>query len=203
MGMSVFQEVGECFEFLKLVFAEVWDSIMTILCPFNLKATKPEYTDYISDFSVSEYMDRLEKAGIEIMDEAEKRPEYKVILWAGLDGLRMNQDGTTEWIRREEKKQEPVSVFYSPPNQLLSVSSETMQNPFSGFQNITEQIDSQIRNQTCQIENSIRMMQMQMEQNMVNCIRPAYGPPYIQAMNPYWPSPYSQCAVHQGWMKPQ
>lgn len=39
-----------------------------------------EFRNYISDFSVSKYMDRIEKAGIEIMTEADKRPEYQLVL---------------------------------------------------------------------------------------------------------------------------
>lgn len=200
MGMSVFQEVVECWEFLKLVFAEVWNSIITILCPFNLKATKPECTDYISDFSVSKYMDRLEKAGIEIMAEAEKRPEYQLVLWAGLDGLRMNEDGTTEWIRREEEKPKPISVSYFPVNRIEPVS------PFiqSHFCNVSCETQNRIEQLQAQMQDlQLQQWQQQQMQNMINAIQPAYCPSYIQAMNPQWQSPYLQSALTQCCVKHQ
>lgn len=64
-------------------------------------------------FVVSEYFARIEKASLEIL-ESRKPVEQIVILWWGLDGLRLNEDGTTEWISR--KKSEPVStgVLYQP-----------------------------------------------------------------------------------------
>lgn len=62
-------------------------------------------------FVVSEYLTRIEKASIEIL-ESRKPIEQIVILWWGLDGLRLNEDGTVEWISR--KKPSPVqrNVFY-------------------------------------------------------------------------------------------
>lgn len=64
-------------------------------------------------FVVSEYLTRIEKASIEIL-ESRKPVEQIVILWWGLDGLRLNEDGTAEWISR--KKPSPVqrNVFYQP-----------------------------------------------------------------------------------------
>lgn len=157
---------------------------------------RSQFRPYVSDFSVYKYMDRIEKAGIEIMAEEEKRQEYQLVLWAGLDGLRMNQDGTTEWIRREEEKQKPISVSYSPCQSLVQ---EPAQNTINIIQkNTTQQTDNQWR-----IFALRQQLQKQQMQNMINAIQPAYGPQYIQFMNQYWPSPYSQCAVHQGWMTPQ
>lgn len=64
-------------------------------------------------FVVSEYFVRIEKASLEIL-ESRKPVEQIVILWWGLDGLRLNEDGATEWISR--KKSEPVSTsaLYQP-----------------------------------------------------------------------------------------
>ncbi len=64
-------------------------------------------------FIVSEYYDRMEQAALDIL-EAQEPVDQTIILWWGLDGLRLNEDGATEWISR--KKSEPVStsVLYQP-----------------------------------------------------------------------------------------
>jgi len=48
-------------------------------------------------FVVSEYLARIEKENLEILESREP-VEQIVILWWGLDGLRLNEDGTTEQI---------------------------------------------------------------------------------------------------------
>lgn len=69
-------------------------------------------------FVVSEYFARIEKASLEIL-ESRKPVEQIVILWWGLDGLRLNEDGTVEWISR--KKPSPVqrNVFYQPSQAVI------------------------------------------------------------------------------------
>lgn len=53
-------------------------------------------------WSVTDYLSRMEKAWDKIQKE---RPEpYKLTLWLGQNGLRLNDDGTTEWVKKEEKK---------------------------------------------------------------------------------------------------
>lgn len=56
-------------------------------------------------FSPSEYLERFEKLNLEILEEREKQStEYEPILWIGSKGLKLNKDGTTEWIKRESSK---------------------------------------------------------------------------------------------------
>lgn len=57
----------------------------------------------ISDkpFSLSSYFDRIEKLNISLLEESENRETEPITLWLGNDGLRLNEDGTTEWIRQE------------------------------------------------------------------------------------------------------
>lgn len=51
-------------------------------------------------FSVSEYLERIEKVYADILDSS--KPEDKPItLWLGLDGLRLKADGTMEWISQK------------------------------------------------------------------------------------------------------
>lgn len=67
-------------------------------------------------FCVSAYLDRIEKAWIEILQESEKEPKTEFVLWLGLDGLRINDDGTSEWISRRDPKQLDTGVFSQPLN---------------------------------------------------------------------------------------
>lgn len=62
-------------------------------------------------FSVSEYLSRIEQAALDIL-ESMKPIDKTITLWWGLDGLRLNEDGTTEWVSRKKKSVETVS--YQP-----------------------------------------------------------------------------------------
>ena len=64
-------------------------------------------------FFVSEYYAHMEQAALDILEQQEF-VDQTIILWWGLDGLRLNEDGTAEWISR--KKPSPVqrNVFYQP-----------------------------------------------------------------------------------------
>ena len=57
-------------------------------------------------FSVSAYIDRMEKAYLDTLQERENKNPYKPVLWWGFDGLKLKADGTTEWISRRPKKEE-------------------------------------------------------------------------------------------------
>ena len=67
----------------------------------------------VKKFNVSEYLARTEKENLEIL-ENRKSVDKTIILWWGFDGLRLNEDGSIEWISR--KKQSPISqnVFRQP-----------------------------------------------------------------------------------------
>lgn len=82
-------------------------------------------------FSLSDCLKRMEQAGIEVMKEREKQPKYVITLWAGLDGLQINDDGTTEWVRRFEEPKLPKSVaqydVYSMVNTCASPDVQLLQ----------------------------------------------------------------------------
>lgn len=59
----------------------------------------------VKPFCVSEYYSRTEKIALDIL-ERRKPADKTITLWWGLDGLRLNEDGTTEWISR--KKPDPI-----------------------------------------------------------------------------------------------
>lgn len=123
-------------------------------------------TNYFFDFSVSEYMGRMEAASIEIAKETEKEPKYQLVLWAGLDGLRLNDDGTSEWIRRGEEK---------PKRQNVSPCS---------YPEAVFPAQCMIENSIPYLQRQINAMQMQnaitqQNQYIINAFHPLY-PQYIQ-----------------------
>lgn len=57
-------------------------------------------------FSISAYIERMEKAYLDTLQERESEEPYEPVLWWGFDGLKLKADGTTEWISRRPKKEE-------------------------------------------------------------------------------------------------
>ncbi len=111
-------------------------------------------------FVVSEYFARIEKASLEIL-ESRKPVEQIVILWWGLDGLRLNEDGATEWISR--KKSEPVStsVLYQcrsitpPPQYNIGQSTQAKIDALMA-QNMQLQVQSWKAEQSGQMINALQ-----------------------------------------------
>lgn len=112
-------------------------------------------------FVVSEYLTRIEKASIEIL-ESRKPVEQIVILWWGLDGLRLNEDGATEWISR--KKSEPVStnVLYQP------CWSITPTPQYDMCQSTQAQIDALM---TQNIQLQVQSWQAEQNRQMINALQ--------------------------------
>lgn len=69
---------------------------------------KEKNEQMLSPFVVSEYLDRTERVGLEVLEQ-QKTIERTIILWWGLDGLRLNEDGTLEWISRKKQNIEENS----------------------------------------------------------------------------------------------
>lgn len=93
---------------IKIV-AAIIPAFCVSLCFFLLhRDPKPEEKTLIAQgwakpFSVTEYFDRMERESLKL---AERKQQYLIVLWWGFDGLRLNEDGTTEWISRKQ---------YAPP----------------------------------------------------------------------------------------
>lgn len=72
-------------------------------------------------FSVCEYFEHIEKASIEIQ-ENRKPIDHSIILWWGLDGLQLNDDGNLEWISKKTEKIESQNVFYQPQQSIIAIA---------------------------------------------------------------------------------
>lgn len=77
-------------------------------------------------FNALEYMERIEKVSLEILER--KQPTSQVItLWWGLDGLRLKEDGTTEWVSR--KKPKPLPDVWSMSQTTTTIMCKIIGDP--------------------------------------------------------------------------
>lgn len=116
-------------------------------------------------FIVSEYYDRMEKAALDILEHREA-VEQTIILWWGLDGLRLNEDGELEWVSRRKPKPIDAGAFRS--------CAQYMPTPqYDMYQSTRAQIDAlmaqnmQLQVQAWQIEQNRRMVMVNVLQSYV------------------------------------
>lgn len=91
---------GAIESWIKSIVSPICEWICSVFMRSKKETIRP------NPFIVSEHYGRMEKAALEIL-EAQEPIDRIIILWWGLDGLRMNEDGTGEWISR--KKPLPIS----------------------------------------------------------------------------------------------
>lgn len=93
-----------------------------------IKLTEKAYTLPLKEptWSVSAYYERMEEALIEILSR-QKPVDQTITLWWGLDGLRLNEDGSLEWISKKKPEPEPQpvnqNVFYQPCQSVLCANN--------------------------------------------------------------------------------
>lgn len=99
-----------------------------------------------AEFIVSEYYDRIEKVHLNIL-ENQTPIDRTIILWWGLDGLRLNEDGMLEWINRKKRMPTPQNVFYQPCQSMGTYSGFDMcQSAQSTIDTLQIQATQQIQN---------------------------------------------------------
>lgn len=118
-------------------------------------------------FSVSEYLSRIERAHLDIL-EGLKPVSKAITLWLGLDGLQLNEDGTTKWVSR---KREPVeTVFCQTCQSVRPIQTGLQQAGWAG--------------QTQMAQNAVLQMQLLQNMQIANtlqqcCVQyPPQYPPY-------------------------
>ena len=80
------------------------------------------------EFGVYEYLSRIENATLEI-EENKKPADPVIVLWWGLDGLRLNQDGSMEWISRKKPKPVNQNVSYQPCQAIHPIQTGMLRYP--------------------------------------------------------------------------
>lgn len=147
-----------------------------------------QFNTYKSDFSVSKYYERIEQESIKIMQKKYNEPAYILTLWAGNDGLRLNKDGTTEWIKRGEEIKKQDSIDYS--------MLQNVGNRIASYADCCQTKESQIQLLQSQLQSCCVQQAMQSQySSIINSIRPT-DIQYIPYPYPYYYSPLNQC--HNG-----
>lgn len=143
----------------------------------NERPYEGEPLEPLEPFIVSEYYDRMEKAALDIL-ENQGPVDQTIILWWGMDGLRMNEDGTLEWVSRRKPKPVQEDVFYQPfqsiqaynPNLFDQTQSTRASIDALMAQNVSLQMQAYQAQQTAQVINSLQQC----------CVQyPAQYPPYF------------------------
>lgn len=129
-------------------------------------AAKPERPP---PFSASDYLERIEKASIEILAGLEQEEKYTLILWAGLDGLRLNEDGTQEWIKRDRLGQ--ANPRKSLPTTNIQPYVPCNANYYGNLLDTRNAITSLQAQNTAPL---FECLQTQQSQNIINALRPSY-----------------------------
>lgn len=142
---------------------------------FEVQRTKP--------FSATEYLDRIERESLKL---AERREQYAIVLWWGYDGLRLNEDGTAEWISR---RKETDDIFAWTPEgggggcgYGVCSTARRLDGTIVSLeaQNTICNIDSVIQAHKLALQaQEIQALQSAQMQNMINCIRPSPYPAYL------------------------
>lgn len=164
--------------------------------------------EWVKPFSVTEYLGRMERESLKL---AERREQYLIVLWWGYDGLRLNEDGTTEWISRKPKPAKADAEISLD----CSGMARSLYGPLSAarrldgtiVQSTALDIESAIQAQTQSLQaQQLQILQSIQTQNMINCIRPAQYPAYlsypsqccITTYTPnYWTYPGGCFGTHQ------
>lgn len=119
-----------------------------------------------------DYYETIEKTYLSILEEKENEEPYKITLWWGLDGCRLNDAGEVEWIRRKKNQISAlksgfhnVSFNYGPYTNTGYFQSPYLNYPYlyngCNIQNMTSVLNSGIQSQL----NQIQFQQDQMIQN--------------------------------------
>ena len=165
--------IKEVLEFLKYeIFAPVGEWLTNLI--FKTEREQDKQNEL---FAISEYYASMEKAALDILEHQEP-VDQTIILWWGLDGLRLNEDGTLEWVSR--RKPEPVqeNVFYQlcqsapayNPDLLAQTQSTRASIDALMAQNASLQMQAYQAQQGMQLMNSLQQC----------CVQyPAQYPPYF------------------------
>ena len=129
----------------------------------NERPYEGEPLEPLEPFVVSEYYDRMEKAALDILENQEP-VDQTIILWWGLDGLRLNEDGELEWISRKTPKPVNQNVSYHPCQSIQTYNSNLFDQTQSTrasidalmAQNVSWQMQAYQAQQTAQVINSLQ-----------------------------------------------
>ena len=138
---------------------------------------KEQLPEHLEPFVISEYYARTEQAALDILEQQET-VDQTIILWWGLDGMRLNEDGELEWISRKTPKPVNQNVSYHPCQSIPAYNP----NLFAQMQNTRASINA-LMDQTASLQT--QALQAQQTAQVINslqqcCVQyPAQYPNYL------------------------
>lgn len=181
--VSVPAAVGGVFEVMVTIIAALAVPFLMVLLALIYRIglwTRPQkeqLPEHLEPFVISKYYARTEQAALDIL-ETQEPVDQTIILWWGLDGLRLNEDGELEWISRKTPKPVNQNVSYHPcqsiqtynPNLFDQTQSTRASIDALMDQNVSLQMQAYQAQQTAQLINSMQQC----------CVQyPAQYPPYF------------------------
>lgn len=131
-------------------------------------------------FCTSDYLKRTIELSDKLQHEKEQFTNYRIVLWWGIDGLRLNADGSYKWIKKE------IIKFITLPSPTGAWHESTIQQTCCTSQ--YPRLDALLQVQQCninqcqqsridelQMQNTILQLQcaqQQQIQNMIDTIHP-------------------------------
>lgn len=135
----------------------------TVICLlYYLISEKPNEKGRIEPlepFILSEHFSRMEQASLDILENQESVDKTIILFW-GMDGLRLNEDGSLEWISRKKPKPVNQNISYQPCQSLAYMPQMDM------VQSTADRIEMLMQqNQQLQFQ----MSQQRMMEQIVQC----------------------------------
>ena len=123
-------------------------AVATVIClPYYLINEKPhekERIEPLEPFILSEYFSHMEQASLDILENQES-VDKTIILWWGLGGLRLNEDGSLEWISRKKPKpvNQNISYQYMPQMNMVQSTADRIEMLMQQNQQLQFQMSQQ------------------------------------------------------------
>lgn len=141
------------------------------------KPQEPFDCERITKSSV-QILEEHESYILEIQEEKEKQEAYEIVLWWGLDGLKLRDDGTTEWISRRKHQPKPDQVLTFEFTLPTATSRGKVRSFVQNYSDICEQKpqltyfeqkrEEQQQRTNREFEQAIRMMDAYLENQKRN-----------------------------------
>lgn len=126
----------------------------------------------------AQILEEQENFILELQEEKEKREQYEIVLWWGLDGLKLNNDGTSEWISRRKHQPKPDQVLTFEFTLPTATSRGKVRSFVQNYSDICEQKpqltyfeqkhEEQRQRTNREFEQAIRMMDAYLENQKRN-----------------------------------
>lgn len=124
-------------------------------------------------FSVTQYLDAMERAHLNILDQ-QKPVDQTIILWWGLDGLTLDEDWKLKWISRKKKAPVNQNISYQPCQSILYAYNHPilcldMCQSTQATINALQMQNSAMQMQACQQTQRQQIIQSKMMQQVTAC----------------------------------